>query len=162
MSMTSYLSLMGEFQGKILGDCPQRGRRNSILVEAVQHKVEIPLDLQSGGPTGARRHYPLVITKWIDPASPLLYHACCTGERMTRWVMRYYRINETGHEENYFTVSLEDALVASIEHEKPMACLKQNGALQDIERVAFSYRKITWTHEIESKEASDDWLIRET
>ena len=157
MALTSYLSLEGKSQGAIEGDCVQKGREKTILVQEIAHAVEIPRDLQSGLPTGQRIHHPFVITKAIDEASPLLYQACTAGEQMANWELQYFRINETGNEENYYTVKLENAIIVNIKHYKPMAFMEENKPFRDMEEVSFTYEKITWTHNIGSKEASDDW-----
>lgn len=157
MAMTSYLTLEGANQGKIEGDCTQKGRENMILVYGVDHSVEIPRDIHTGLATGQRIHHPLVITKHVDPASPLLYQACTTGERMKTWQLDYYQINEKGQEELYFTVQLESAIVVNMHHYKPVTFVEANKPYHDMEEVSFTYEKITWSHKVANKEAVDDW-----
>ena len=157
MPMTGYLTLEGKNQGKIEGDCTQKGREKTILVYAIDHGVEIPRDTLTGLPTGQRIHKPFTATKHVDPASPLLYQACTSGEQMKKWQLDYYHINEKGQEELYFQVSLENAIIVGIHHYKPMAFLEDNKPYQDMEEVSFTYGKITWSHKTANKEAEDDW-----
>jgi len=157
MAMTGYLKLEGKNQGKIEGDCTQKGREKSILVYAIDHTVEIPRDNLTGLPTGQRIHKPFVVTKHVDPASPLLYQACTSGEQMKTWELDYYHINEKGQEELYFQVKLEDAIVVNIHHYKLNTLVEENKQFLDMEDVAFTYSKITWSHKTANKEAEDDW-----
>ncbi|MDK2921475.1 MAG: type secretion system secreted protein Hcp [Desulfonauticus sp.] len=157
MAMTGYLTLEGKNQGKIEGDCTQKGREKTLLVYAIKHGVEIPRDSLSGLPTGQRVHKPFIITKHVDPSSPLLYQACTSGEQMKTWQLDYYRINDKGQEELYFQVKLENAIVVAIEHYKPNTLDATQKALPDLEDVAFTYSKITWSHKTANKEAEDDW-----
>ena len=157
MAMTSYLTLEGKNQGKIEGDCTQKGREKTIIVFAVEHEVEIPRDNLTGLPTGQRVHKPYKIVKRVDPASPLLYQACTSGEQMKTWQLDYYRINEKGQEELYYQVKLEDAIIVNIRHYKPDTLIESQKALPDMEEVSFSYTKITWSHKTANKESEDDW-----
>lgn len=157
MPLTGYLNLEGNNQGKIEGDCTQKGHEKWILVYAVDHSVEIPRDLHTGLPTGQRLHKPLTITKKTDPSTPLLFQACATGEQMKKWVLDYIRINEKGQEELYYQVSLENAIVVSIHHYKPNTLDEANKQFYDMEEVSFTYEKITWEHKVANKTAVDSW-----
>ena len=162
MALTGYLKLEGQNQGKIEGDCTQAGREKTILVYGINHELEIPRDTHTGLPTGQRIHHPFVITKHVDPASPLLYQACASGEQMKSWEIEYYRINEKGQEELYFTVALEEAILVSMKHYKPMTFLPENKPYHDMEEIMFTYSKITWSHKTANKEAVDDWKAPKT
>nr|WP_321466004.1 Hcp family type VI secretion system effector [uncultured Desulfobulbus sp.] len=157
MAMTSYLSLEGNNQGNIEGDCTQKGHENWILVYGYEWDMEIPRDTHTGLATGQRIHHPLKITKKLDPSSPLLAQACATGERMKTWELDFIRINEKGQEELYYTITLENAIIVAIHHEKPLTFLDQNKPYHDMEEVSFTYEKITWSHKVANKEAVDDW-----
>ncbi len=157
MALTSYLTLEGKNQGKMEGDCTQKGREKTILVYATEHFVEIPRDSLTGLPTGQRIHKPFKITKRIDPSSPLLYQACTSGEQMKTWQLDYYHINDKGQEELYFQVKLENAIIVEIKSYKENVLIEEYKALPDMEDVSFSYTKITWSHKTANKESEDDW-----
>jgi type VI secretion system secreted protein Hcp len=157
MPLTSYLTLEGTSQGKIEGDCSQKGREKTILVYAVDHEVEIPRDKFTGLPTGQRLHHPLIITKHSDPATPLLYQACASGEQMKKWQLDYYHINEKGQEELYYQVTLDNAIVVNMRHYKPIVFDERNKPFHDMEEVAFTYEAITWEHKVANKQAVDKW-----
>jgi type VI secretion system secreted protein Hcp len=158
MALTSYLSLEGTKQGAITGDVTQKGREEKILVYGTNHTIEIPRDTHTGLPTGQRIHGPFTITKHVDPASPLLYQACATGEQMKKWQLDFYRIDEKGTEVLYFQVLLENAIIVNIRSFKPLTFLPESKPYHDMEEISFTYSKITWSHKTANKEAVDDWL----
>lgn len=157
MALPAYLTLTGEKQGVIKGSCTQRGRENTILVQAVEHDVSIPRDTQTGLASGKRVHHPLTIVKAIDKSSPLLYMALTTGEHLKSVELKWYQINEKGQEENYFITALEDAIIVSMKAWKKN-CLDPSFAhLGDMEDVSFTYRKIMWRWVKDGIESEDDW-----
>ena len=76
---------------------------------------------------------------------------------MKSWELDFIRINEKGQEELYYTITLENAIIVAIHHEKPLTFLDQNKPYHDMEEVSFTYEKITWSHKVANKEAVDDW-----
>lgn len=157
MANTMYLKVKGANQGDMKGDCSQSGREDSILVYSLDHAVEIPRDTHTGMPTGQRIHLPLKIQKHKDQASPLLYQACCSGERITEFELDFYRINDKGQEEHYYTIKLENAIIVEMREYTPLTFLAENKPYRDMEEVSFSYEKIVWTYEPDGIEAEDDW-----
>lgn len=155
--MTSYLKLTGANQGEIQGDCTQAGRENMILVYGFDHNVEIPRDTHTGLPTGQRIHKPFKIIKHKDKSSPKLYQATCTGEQFTDVELWFFRINETGQQEHYYTIKLQNAIIVQMQEFNPLTFLEQNKPYHDMEEVWFSYEKIVWTYETDGIEAEDDW-----
>ena len=166
MPTPAYLTIEGSNQGAItkgtftqesVGNVYQEGHEDEILVEAFSHQVTIPTDPQSGQPSGQRSHRPLVITKVFDKSSPLLYSALTSGEKMTKCQLRFFRTSPDGKQEHYYTIELEDAIIVDIRAYMPN-CQDPNLAhFTNLEDVAFTYRKITWTHEAAGTSGSDDW-----
>ncbi|MDR2160965.1 MAG: Hcp family type VI secretion system effector [Desulfovibrio sp.] len=157
MALTAYLKVEGKSQGEIKGDCPQGGdKKDRILIYSVEHNVEIPKDTHTGLPTGQRIHHPFVVTKHKDAASPKLFKACCTGEQLTV-TLDHYRIKADGTEEKYFTVKLEEAIVVNMREYTPITFLPDNKPYSDMEEVAFTYSKITWTYNDGNIEFVDNW-----
>ncbi len=120
MALTGYLKVVGKNQGEINGDCKQSGRENLIVVYGVEHNIEIPRDPHTGLPTGQRIHKPLIITKHVDQASPKLNQACTSGEQLSEVTLQFYRINEKGQEEHYYTIKLENAIIVNMKCYKPL------------------------------------------
>jgi len=157
MALPAYLTLTGEKQGAIKGSCTQKGRENTILVQAFEHEVSIPRDPQTGLATGKRVHHPLTILKAVDKSSPLLYMALTSGEHMKTVEIKWYQINEKGQEENYFITKLEDAIIVSMRPWKKNCLDPAFAHLGDMEDVSFTYRRITWRWVKDGIESEDDW-----
>jgi type VI secretion system secreted protein Hcp len=166
MPTPAYLSIEGATQGNItegaftqesVGNVYQEGHENEILVEAFSHTVTVPTDPQSGQPTGQRVHKPLTITKVFDKSSPMLYKALSSGEMLTNCEIKWWRTSSQGVQEHYFTIKLEDAIITNISARMPNCQDPGQAHFTHLEDVSFSYRKITWTHEIGSTSGEDDW-----
>ncbi|MDA8138483.1 MAG: Hcp family type VI secretion system effector [Desulfobacteraceae bacterium] len=166
MPTPAYLKLTGTNQGEItkgtftqesVGNVYQEGHEDEILVQAFDHTVTIPRDPQSGQPTGQRVHKPLSITKVFDKSSPLLYTALTTGEKLTKCQIRFFRTSADGQQEHYFTIELEDAIIVDINAHMPNCQDPASAHFTHMENVQFTYRKITWSHEVSGTSGSDDW-----
>lgn len=165
MPTPSYMSIEGKTQGKItdgassedsVGNIGQEGHENEVLVQAFDHKILVPRDPQSGQPTGQRVHQPLTITKVYDKSSPMLYQALTTGERL-KVKVKWFRTSSAGSQEHYFTHELEDAIIVDISAHMPNCQDPGQAHFTHLENVSFTYRKITWTHEVAGTSGSDDW-----
>lgn len=160
MARTAYLKLKGQKTGEIKGSSEKKGRVGSIAVIACDHQVVSPRDIQSGLPTGQRQHHPLVITKEVDAASPLLWNILCTNENITSWELRFWQATASGTETQYYTIILSNANIASIHFSMPDITQKDKAALKEREEIAFTYQKIEWRYEKGGIAAMDDWEAR--
>lgn len=88
---------------------------------------------------------------------PLLYTALATGEKLTTCELKWYRTSVNGTQEHYFTIKLEDAIITNITARMPNCQDPSQAHFTHLEDVSFSYRKITWTHEVASTSGDDDW-----
>jgi type VI secretion system secreted protein Hcp len=151
------MTVEGEKQGNIEGSCDIKGKEKTVLVYALEHKVHMPRDPQSGLPSGKRVHSPLIITKEYDKASPKLYQALCSGEHLKKVEIKYFRIDKQGKEEHYFTQTLEDAIVVTMEPYVPVVFVKDNEPFRHMEKVGFTYAKIKWLWNPDGVESEDSW-----
>ncbi|MDR1606867.1 MAG: Hcp family type VI secretion system effector [Deltaproteobacteria bacterium] len=157
MALTAYMAINGKSQGDIKGDCPQGGdKKDKIIVYNVDHNVEIPKDTHTGLPTGQRIHNPLTILKHKDNSTPKLYQACCKGEQ-AKVDLLFFRVKDTGEEENYFKITLEDAIIVNLREFTPTTFLPDNKPYKDMEEVSFTYSKVTWSYTDGNIEFTDDW-----
>jgi type VI secretion system secreted protein Hcp len=157
MALTAYMKVKGKSQGDIKGDCTQSGdKKDTILIYASDHNVEIPKDTHTGLPTGQRIHQPFTITKHKDNATPKLFMACCKGEQCDVEI-DYYRIKPDGTEEKYFVIKMGSAIIVNMREYTPMTFLPENKAYHDMEEVALTYSKITWSYTDGNIEYTDDW-----
>lgn len=138
--------IVGEIQGPIAGSSEQQGREDSSDVFEIEHHLVAPVRSSTGLPTGKRVHTPLRITKTVDKASPKLYQALSTGERLTQVELKWYRIDPlSGEEVVYFTTTLTDAYIVDIREYMPLSFVPANESYRHMEEVLFSYGGITWT-----------------
>jgi len=157
MALNAYLKMTGAKQGDIKGSVTQKGREDTIMVIAVHHEIVSPRDPASGLPTGKRMHKPLVITKELDKASPLLYNVLTNNEDLTKWELKFFQPSATGAEKQHYTITLEHANIASINFVMANNKVPELMKFAEYEEVAFTYRKITWTWVDGGITASDDW-----
>lgn len=158
MALTSYVKVTGDKQGDIKGGCTQSGdKADAMLIYGMEHKIEIPRDTHTGLATGQRIHHPYTILKAKDVASPKLMQACCTGEGLTVTHEFYLIDPATGAEKKYYTVKLEEALAVQVEANTPATFLPENKPYHDMEKVSFTYSKITATFADGNIEYTDSW-----
>jgi type VI secretion system secreted protein Hcp len=147
----------GAFSADSVGNIYQEGREDTIMVQGFEHRVTVPRDPQSGQPTGQRVHHPLVITKVFDKSTPLLQGALTSGERLEEVAIQWFRTSAAGAQEHYFTTTLWDAIIVEIKDYMFNCQDPANGHFTHLEDVHFTYRKITWTHEVCGTSGTDDW-----
>lgn len=166
MPTPAYMRISGYRQGLItagastsesIGNIYQEGHEDEVMVQAFSHQIIIPRDPQSGQVTGKRVHKPLMISKVFDKASPLILNALTSGEVLNICHIHWYRTPVTGEQELYYSIKLEDAVIVDVQSRMPN-CQDPNLAhFTHLEDVYFTYRKITWTHEVCGTSGSDDW-----
>jgi type VI secretion system secreted protein Hcp len=157
MALNAYLTLTAETQGKIDGSCDQADREGTMEIYGWSHEVISPRDAASGLPTGKRQHKPLIITKAIDKATPLLMSVLVSNENVTEFRLDCYRPSPAGLEEQYFTIELHNANCAGIRQEQLNNKYSENMSMEVREHVSFTYQKITWTFQEGGVSADDDW-----
>jgi len=156
MPMPGNLSITGEEQGEIEGSCDLEGREGTILIQAFDHIVEIPTD--SRGVIGGQRvHRPMMMTKELDKSTPVLYQALCTGELLTEVILEWYRVDGTGMQELYFTLTMSNALITKIHPWVPNVLDRSNESMRHMEDIYLTYERIIWTWEPDGIEYEDVW-----
>ena len=166
MPTPAYMRIEGEKQGLItagtftedsVGNIYQEGHEDEVLVQGFEHQVLLPRDPQSGQPTGQRVHKPVRITKVFDKASPLMYNALTSGEKLPKVEIKWYRTSATGTQEHYFTTVLHDAIIVDITASMPNCQDPSQAHFTHLEDVFMTYRAIDWTHEVSGTSGNDDW-----
>lgn len=166
MNNPVFISIKGSTQGLItegaitpesVGNSYQDGHENEAMVKSFSHEINIPRDPQSGQPSGQRTHEPLIISKLFDKSSPLLYNALTAGETLEEVELKWYRTSYAGKQEHFYSMVLEDAVIVNIEASMTPEAGETVTQVAPLEKVAFSYRKITWRHETASTSGTDDW-----
>jgi len=162
MALNAYLRLKGQKQGDIKGSVTQKGREDSIMVIAYSHEIVSPRDAASGLPTGKRMHKPLVITKELDKATPLLYSALVNNENIPTWKLEFWTPqlaakSGSGSEKQHYTIQLTNASIAAIGQRMLNNKNPELMRYAEYEEISFTYQKITWTWNDGGVTAEDDW-----
>lgn len=154
-----YLKLSGTTQGVISGSVVEPGFEGSIRVIGFRHEISSPRDAASGLPTGKRMHRPVTIIKDIDCSTPLLHKLLVNNENIPQWELMFFRMSSKGKRENYYTIQLFNASVASLHTDVVQNEHTGGRSLPLIEKVSFSYRKIKWIYFDADGPviAEDDW-----
>lgn len=139
------------------GSVKVKGREDSIEVIAFRHEVLIPTDPHTGKLAGVRRHEPLVITKAFDKSSPYLYQACVKGQTLKKVEIKWYEIDPTGKEVEYFNHLLEYVKIVSVKPFMPNTKDPASDRLVHMEEVSFRYERITWTFVDGTIQYMDSW-----
>jgi len=122
----------------------------------IHHPIDIPVDQNTGMVTGTRLHRPFIVTTHINAETPIYYQMLTTGQR-SNFIINYYRINEIGVEEHYFSIELENATMVGIQHVKPNVLDPENSVYGDMVSLSFVYDSITWTYVMDGTVYTDVW-----
>jgi type VI secretion system secreted protein Hcp len=162
MALNAYLRMKGQKQGEIKGSVTQKSREGTMMVIAYSHEIVSPRDVASGLPTGKRMHKPLMITKELDKATPLLYNLLVNNENITEWKLQFWTpqikgATGVGSEVQHYTIELVNANVASIQQRMLNNKNPELTKYVEYEEICFTYQKITWTWMDGGITAMDDW-----
>lgn len=123
----TYASFKGKKQGQLKGESTKgREKDGWFEIQSIDMEAEVPVDPKSGAASGKRQHKPLIITKEVDAASPLLLNAHVTNEAFETVIIQ--TVDDTKKVAR--TVTLKNALISEI---------KKNGKLESI---SFDYEEI--------------------
>ena len=154
-ALDAYMRIVVSGSQEIPGSSTHPGYTGWHPVAAFGHSVSVPLDANSGAPTGNRQHNPIRIVKPVDEGSPLIYQALGTGQNLELVQIDFLRVNASGQEENFFTIKLENALISGVSQ----SLIPSNQDNQMMETVTFSYMLITWIDKTSDVEYSDGWGV---
>ena len=125
----------------IKGESTSDQGKDMIELLAFGHAVHMPL---TAGPSNTSRasgrcvHDDFVITKQVDLSSPTLNLKCCGGEDIKSMKVHFWKADSAGKPLEYLTYTFESCIVTSVE--------VTAAADQPVERVSFSYKKVTWDY----------------
>lgn len=156
MGSSAYVKCLGVKQGAFTGPVTQPGYEGSVQVEAADHGISSPRDAATGMASGKRQHKPFVFTKSTDKASPRFISALISNETLTNCILKFVRPAADGTIDNYYTVKLTNASVASVDFNKGDARAAA-GRLGEYETIGLTYQKIEWLITDGGVLAVDDW-----
>lgn len=156
MSMPIHIQIEGKKQGIIKGSGISKNKKNTIVAHAINERYFIPFRKQQGSLSGKPKNAPITIVKEIDKSSPKLFQALVCGEQLSKITLDYYKIDELGSENIFYTQTIEDALITSISSKTFNLSINQNNSFFDLELISFSYKKITSLYTSESIEFKNE------
>jgi Hemolysin-coregulated protein (uncharacterized) len=106
MSIPAHIWFTDENGSQMIGECLMPLRLASTELKSFTHTVWLPTDYNTGKLTGTRLHVPIKFEKEIDRLTPILFRALCQGRVLKEALIKMYRINEAGVEEEYFNIKL--------------------------------------------------------
>jgi type VI secretion system secreted protein Hcp len=157
MALAAYLSIVAERHGPVKGSVTQKGREGKSLVYGARHEIVSPRDPMNGRPTGKRAHKPLILTKQVDRASPILEQILCSNENIVNALVEFWITMPNGSERARFAILLRNANVAAIHLKMPSIRSEKLVRLPEHEDVWFTYQRIEWTWVDANISAADDW-----
>jgi type VI secretion system secreted protein Hcp len=157
MPIPAYMWLKDDAGNDVKGGVDVSGREGSIEVLAFDHEVRIPTDPDTGKLTGTRKHESITFVKSFDAASPYLYKAVCEGQTFSAAEIKWFCIDDSGSEKEYFNHKLEGVKICSV---KPIMYNVKDPAKEryvHLEEVSLRYQKVTWTYLDGNLQATDAW-----
>ena len=157
MAIPAYMWLKDDQGNDVKGSVSVAEREGSIEILHFDHELRIPTDNDTGELTGTRKHEPFVITKAVDAATPYLYKACSNGQTLKTLELKWYRIDDTGTEREYFRHTLQDVKITSISPTMHNVKDLDKERYPHLETVHMRYKRITWSYLDGNIEFSDSW-----
>jgi len=117
------------------------GREGWIEIYEYEHLVN-----------SAYQHGPVTIVKETDKATVRLYKAFLEGAAIVEMDIRFYRPDQHGGEEHYYTIRLENARISSMRGFMPDLLNGDNADHGHMEKISFTYQTIIWTYEPDGME----------
>lgn len=114
MAVPAYIWIYNATGSLIQGSSRVTLREGAIEMQSFHHGVHIPYDHTFGKLTGTRVHDQLSFTKEFDKATPYLNRAVCQGETLKQAIIKWYRINDAGLEEEFMHIILENVKVVAV------------------------------------------------
>lgn len=124
---------------------PRSDKSCTVLEFSIQ--LKLPYEKTSGQVTGSRMYEPFTVLKEIDKITPFMYQYCAQGGVFKSVVISLYEIAEaTGKESVYFTYTLTNARLVSVENYMPSAFEADRMSVAHLEKIALFPESIDWEH----------------
>ncbi len=157
MANPAYLTITDEQNRKVKADVQIKGREGTAEVIQFNYDVSIPSDSNTGALTAVRKHNDAVFTKTLDASSPVLFEACCRGKSFKSMQLDWYRINDAGKEEIYFTHLFTGVKVVKVKEYMKNVKDSANDGYGHQEDVHVRFKKIELVYPNGNIKSSDDW-----
>jgi type VI secretion system secreted protein Hcp len=148
----------GEVTGEFTGSVEVAGREGSVEIIEIEHDTHIPTDVHTGAPVGKRIHTPFKVRAAIDKATSLFYRATTRGEKLPTVEFKFYMIDDTGNEVEFYNIMLGEARCVTAILDVPNVKNKTTEHFPHMVELWFVYENITWTFVDGAITYTDDWL----
>jgi type VI secretion system secreted protein Hcp len=165
MAFEGYVRCEFNKQGASKGESPKKERKDWVEVRSFNFGIISPRDAGSGLPSGKRHFAPVRFLKAWGAATPQFLTAAARNEVIDHAWFEFVKVNSTGSEVVYQTVTLTNAAVSEVSQftgdestigGATMKSASEIGAL-DLEWISLTFQRI----EVESKDGktlfADDW-----
>jgi type VI secretion system secreted protein Hcp len=147
MAYQFYVSIMGSKQGQLKGSAQVDQSQHPGRMPAIRFSCEIAsaVDTTTGQASGKPQHQPFMVTRELDEASPRLFQARVTYEKLPSVLFELLTTDRTGKETVFYTVLLTNATVS--DYRMYAAPLPEGGSnIFELEDVAFSFQNMKVEH----------------
>ena len=133
--------------------------QDKITVIGFLSDAMIPRDPNSGVATGARMYQPVVITKYFDSSSPLLWGALAPNKVIQDVVAEFYRPDPAGlpKPQLFFKMTWKHVTFVEGKAYTPLVTNPANSFFQYQEDWSFTFKQVQWDQVISSTTGSDQW-----
>jgi type VI secretion system secreted protein Hcp len=157
MAVPAHLWIYDSNGSLVQGGSDVIGREGSIEIQSFNHGLSIPYNPNTGRLTSTRVHGHLSIEKEFDKATPYLYRAVARNDDLQKAVIKWYKINVAGVEEEFFHITLESVRVIDI-HPTMINFKRAEGMLAvPTESIGLAYNKVTWHYLDGNIQFTDEW-----
>lgn len=160
MAIPAYMWIKDDGGADIKGSVTVQGREGSVEIIALDHGVSIPTDSNTGKLTGTRIHRPITFCKETDASTPYLYKAVASGQTLKSVEIKWYRIDDSGKEKEYFNTKLDNVKVVAVKAKMldiKNPSYERHNHLEDVE---LRYETITWSYKDGNIIHKDTWNER--
>lgn len=154
-----YLSISLQNGEAIEGDVRDPPHAGRILVKRIEHSVTKPMDLKRVRPVGHEVHSPLIVTKYMDQASPKLAAALASCGTLDVCKFQYFLTGPKAGNVPIFVITLGNAVISSIETWAPESQPMQFTRSGCLERVLLCYESISWAHWRDGTMTERTWML---
>ena len=145
-------NLFMEIDG-IPGESEQDGYEGLVQIESWAWAMDQEGSAHRGGGSGTGRVDvgDLVVTKYTDKSTPIMYTKCATGEHIDKIVL--HNVKAGGVALEYLTMTMEEVIITHV----GMSCTSEGD--RSLEDVAFSFARYTLSYTAQKGDGSGDAAV---
>ncbi len=157
------ITVEGMKQGKFKAESVRAKYSDKTEILGYVQETTVPSDNRTGLPTGQRIAQPAILLKAAGASSPQFAQAISTNEMLKKIVIQFYKTDANGMEINYYTVTLENAILVGFKQfYGPLDFEKFNPASNNtlFDEIKVRYQRITMEDKLTGITMTDDAVQR--